>query len=371
MALERNDLQRQVVAAARAFLTDAWTPEALRSLRDGFPRERWSEAARLGWFDLLVAESEGGPGLGPAEAGALLEEVGRALFPGPVFETMFWRPELLRHGGLRADDPLIAMGRPAGRVKGPADRLTVTRGTLIGGAVVAPFADVADWLVLFAWDGETPVVVAVEPPTPGLTIRRVPSADCADRPCLISADGATVSGILARGEPARALLASAEMHAWAMAAAELLGIGERVLDMSVEYARQRTQFGRPIGSFQAVQHELADVAMRCRTLRSICYLSQVLLAKQVGPEAARIARIAKAYASRSGRQAVESALQVHGGIGFTEELDLHLYLKRALTLQAAWGDQRRHHRALGAALRDRLRTGGGTPGAGEAQRWPG
>jgi acyl-CoA dehydrogenase len=373
MALERTDVQRQVAAAAREFLGKAWTSGALRALRDtgGFPRERWSEVARLGWFDLLVPEAEGGAGLGPVEAGALLEEVGRALFPGPVFETMFWRPLLQRGDLLRRDDAVIAMGRRGGRVKGPTDRLALARGALTGGGVVVGFGDVADWLILVAWEAEEPVVVAMEPPVPGLDVRRVQSADPADRPCLVSADGAPVTRILARGPAARALHESAEMHTWAMTAAELLGISERVLELSVEYARQRTQFGRPIGSFQAVQHELADVAVRCRTLRSVCYLSQVLLAKGAGAGAGRIARVAKAYASRSGRQAVETALQVHGGIGFTEELDLHLYFKRALTLQAAWGDQRQHQRALGAALRERVaaRSGasvGVAPTPGEA-----
>jgi alkylation response protein AidB-like acyl-CoA dehydrogenase len=356
LALERNDVQRQVAAAAREFLAEAWTSEALRGMRaaGGFPGDRWSEVARLGWFDLLVPEAEGGAGLGPVEAGALLEEVGRALFPGPVLETVFWRPVLQREGLLRRADAVIAVGRRRAWLGGRADPLVLARGALTGGGVVAGFGDIADWLILAAREDGEPVVLAIEPTVRGLDVRRRPSVDLADRPCLVSADRAPVTHVLARGHVAGALSDSAEAHAWVMTAAELLGITERVLEMSVEYARQRTQFGRPVGSFQAVQHELADVAMRCRTLRSICYLSQVALAKGAGPEAARVARVAKAYASRSGRQAVETALQVHGGIGFTEELDLHLYLKRALTLQAAWGDQRDHERALGVALRNRV-----------------
>jgi alkylation response protein AidB-like acyl-CoA dehydrogenase len=271
-----------------------------------------------------------------------------------VLETVFWRPVLQREGLLRRADAVIAVGRRRAWLGGRADPLVLARGALTGGGVVAGFGDIADWLILAAREDGEPVVLAIEPTVRGLDVRRRPSVDLADRPCLVSADRAPVTHVLARGHVAGALSDSAEAHAWVMTAAELLGITERVLEMSVEYARQRTQFGRPVGSFQAVQHELADVAMRCRTLRSICYLSQVALAKGAGPEAARVARVAKAYASRSGRQAVETALQVHGGIGFTEELDLHLYLKRALTLQAAWGDQRDHERALGVALRNRV-----------------
>lgn len=356
MALERNEIQRELAETARRFLTSTWQAEDLHRLRQTgeFPRELWRQAAELGWFDLLIPEAEGGLGLGAAEAGAILEEIGRALFPGPAWETMVLRPVLRHHGLALQEHAAIALGQLDAGLTPELDTITLAGHLLTGGQTIAGFADIADVLVLAAREGNEPVLAAVDPGAPGLRMERLPSVDPVDRPCLVTAAGAPVLAVLARGAGAAALLERLTRYGCVLSAAEMLGVCDRVLEMSVEYVGERKQFGRAIGSFQAIQHELADVAMRCRTLRSVCYLSQYLLDAGPDGDAGHTARVAKAYASRSVRQTVESGLQVHGGIGFTGELLLHLYFKRALTLQSALGDERHHQRALGRRLLSRM-----------------
>ena len=138
----------------------------------------------------------------------------------------------------------------------------------------------------------------------------------------------------------------------------MLGAAEAVMNLAVEYAKVREQFGRPIGSFQAVKHRCADMLVDVEAMRSAVHHAAWALGSG-GTEAAETAAVAKIWCSDAAVRVAESALQVHGGIGFTWEADVHLYLKRAQLDQVAFGDARHHRARLAAMLRDRVASGAG------------
>ena len=151
--------------------------------------------------------------------------------------------------------------------------------------------------------------------------------------------------VLASGEQARAALERSVQIATVAVCAELVGIVQRVLDLSVDYAKTRQQFGRPIGAFQAVQHQCADMLLMTESARSATYYAAWALSANA-PDAARALAIAKAYASDAAREVCHRAIQVHGGIGFTWEHDLHIYLKRACADEALFGDATFHREQI-------------------------
>ncbi len=176
--------------------------------------------------------------------------------------------------------------------------------------------------------------------------------ECIDevsRPCEVTFDEVEVEAVLAEGAGAQGLVAEFDTLGRLMASVRLAGVIEEVVDMSVQYAKDRVQFDHPIGSFQAVQHRLADMAvLRAGANSAVAAGIRAVAAGSPGAEAA--VRATKAYVSRAGRSVVESGLQVHGGVGFTDEYRLQLYFKHALRLQANWGSELDHEVALGAAF---------------------
>jgi alkylation response protein AidB-like acyl-CoA dehydrogenase len=303
--------------------------------RDGEPDPAlWAAMVDQGWCGLAVPEKLGGVGLGWVEAAIVLEQVGAHVAPAPIL------------GQLVALDALAdsAWGQPL--IAGEAVAACAAR--LDEPCVYAPAADLVvvpedDRLMAIELRDRRPAAEPAMDVTRQLGWLR--SAALADAPRLEVGGGAEV---------ARHLDVAAVTYA-----AELLGVAQRALEMAVAYAKDRMQFGRPIGSFQAVKHRCADMLVDVEGMRSAVYWAAWTLgeAATADEERAIAASTAKAWCSDAASRVLASALQVHGGIGFTWEHDLHLYLKRAHLDAVAFGDAAHHRARLARLLRARVEGG--------------
>ncbi|WP_019634893.1 acyl-CoA dehydrogenase family protein [Actinomadura atramentaria] len=307
MRFQFTEEQKLFAGAVREALEKTCPPEAVRS--GPRPGPGWAALADVGLFGAHVAEEYGGLGLTPVDTVLAYEETGWFAVPGPVVETGVVAPLVVPADRLAdlAAGRLVVSARPAG------DRFL-------------PDADLAD---LVAAGGRVAPRGAV-----ALTPHR--SADPARPLFTDDLDAAGAPGL---------------DHAAVATAAQLLGLGGRLLAEAVGYAGERRQFGTAVGAFQAVKHRLADVAVALEFAGPLVHRAAYSLA--VGaPDAARDASAAKLAAGRAAHAAARAALQVHGAIGYTDELDLRLWLTRVFALRPAWGDDARHRARLAGALLD-------------------
>ena len=357
---------------AQRFLATAASSERVRSVVDagGLPDRRLvSGAAGMGWFGLEIPERLGGSGAGFTELVVLLEELGARAASLPLLSSAVLCAGAVRLGGSAEQQdrwlPALAEGSRFGtlllpRTAGPEpDTISARRDgggvRLHGHCRYVPDARASDILVVVAGrePGE-PVVAVVERDHPGVAVEPVAMTDgtrCLDHVRLdhVLVDGADV---LARGDRARQLGDALRNRASVAVAADAVGVARQVLDMTVTYARQRTQFGRAIGSFQAVKHQAADVLVDLETSRVL--VGDATRAVELDPAGSPVAAsMAKAHACEKGARAAGVAVQLHGGIGYTWEHDLHLYLKRAKLDEQLFGDARWHRRRVAAHLLDR------------------
>ncbi|MFI7125613.1 acyl-CoA dehydrogenase family protein [Nonomuraea sp. NPDC050153] len=306
-----TDEQLALAATVRDVLRAHCPPAALRSER----RPAWEQLAELGFFGLLVPPESDGLGLGLVDVLPALEETGRACLPGPVVETAVAAPYLL------PDHPKLASGALSVAVLAP-------------GQAYAPDADLADLLVVARDDGWR--LVSRESV-------RLASRTGAD-PCRpvfeVAFDESEELGGPAGPALRRATVATA---------AQLVGVARELLAVTVAYARVRTQFGAAIGSFQAVKHQLADVAVAVEFAAPLVHRAALSVDRDV-ETADRDVSAAKAAAGEAAVLAARVALQAHGAIGYTEELDLRFWLARAWSLSAAYGTTAFHRERLRAAV---------------------
>jgi alkylation response protein AidB-like acyl-CoA dehydrogenase len=332
--------QRLFQRTVRDFLAKAFPPEELRaSWADaaGRSRERWARLASLGVAGMLVPSDAGGLGMDEVDMVLLLEEAGRAALPEPIVETSFVATRLL---SALAPAEVRARWLPA-IASGDA---WIAVGLEGRGPYVAD-AHVADLLLLQRGDA----LHAVDPGHVELIAQ--PAIDGAER--LFTVDwNPTAATELASGKAAEAAMAEGFDRAASGVAGQLLGVADRMIEMAADHARQREQFGQPIGSFQAVKHLLANALLKLDFARPAVYRAAWSMAHPAGgPELrARDASMAKAYASEAATAAAGVALQVHGAIGYTWEHDLHLWMKRAWTLAGAWGDAEWHRERVASWL---------------------
>lgn len=326
-----DDRQLEFRTQLRALADKLCTPSDLRASWDsahGWSRQRWQALADLGVTGLTVPEEHGGLGLGQVDLVLLLEEAGRAGLPEPLLDTV------------AVGAPLLAA---VGTWPGAADWLAKVAG---GEAVLAvaeptrPLVVTAGADLLLVWRDDA--LLALPADLARVSVRR--SIDGARRLWELEepGDGAEV---LASGEEATRLRQLAADRGAAAAAAVLVGVAERLITMAAGYAKERTQFGRAIGSFQAVKHHLADAFVRLEFARPLVYRAAWSI-DEGQADASRHASMAKAGASDAASLAARVALQVHGAIGYTWEHDLHLWMKRAWALAAAWGDAGTHRASV-------------------------
>jgi alkylation response protein AidB-like acyl-CoA dehydrogenase len=347
--------------SARAFLDEHMKPSHVRALWDdprGESEAFWKEMAQLGWLGLALPEDAGGSALGLVETAILQEELGRAACPSPYLPTVLAAMAIDRFGTAAQKSrwlPAVAGGSARATVALMERELdwsadaTHARAEERGGKIVltgvkqfVPWAHVADVVLVPAIAGSSVAVFAVETSAPGVQVTPLTSMDPGTRLCTVTLDGATV--------PAEARLPHSGTIDFLMqrgavgAAAEMLGAARRCLDMAVDYAKVREQFGQPIGSFQAIRHRCAEMLLDVENSHAAVYYAAWSL--QHGAEDAALASaVAKSYVSDASRKVCGDAIQVHGGIGFTWEYDLHLYFKRAKALEPMYGDAD-YHREL-------------------------
>jgi alkylation response protein AidB-like acyl-CoA dehydrogenase len=307
----------------------------------GFDADLWAAMVEQGWTGIAVSEGLGGVGLGMVEAAVLLEQAGAHVAPVPLAQQLIALAVLAetdRGPALLAGDLIAAVART------PLERHA--DGTVSGRPEPVIYGALADVLVVPA--GEELVAVDL-----GAIERHAePAMDLTRQLAWIDLDHAPASVVGGPDEVDSHLDRGAVFHA-----AEMLGGAETVMHLAVDYAKEREQFGRPIGSFQAVKHRCADMLVDVEGMRSAVYHAAWALGAG-DPDARVAAATAKVWCSDAGVRVAESALQVHGGIGFTWESDVHLYLKRAQLDSVAFGDARHHRARLGALLAERMRTGG-------------
>ena len=329
MNFDYTDDQQAIKSTAHDFLAARFKAEHLRKLAEAgeYDDSAWNEIAELGWPGIFIGEEHGGQGLGVLELAILCEELGYALAPVPFLSNAA-AGLVIQHAG--SDDqkqrwlPGIASGKERGAVAYVKD----------GAAELVADVDSAS-LVVVVEGGAARVV------EPGdLKAERVDTIDSTRRFSRVQAD--TGAGEELEGD------ASGGIDPIAVAiAAELVGVSQRAMEMAVEYAKDRQQFGRPVGVYQGVSHRCAQMLLEVESARSASLYAG--WAADHEPETLPLAgAMAKAYASDAGWRVTASALQVHGGIGFTWEHDLHFFLKRAKTDGHLFGTASEHRERVAA-----------------------
>ncbi len=321
--------------AAREFFAGESSPAHVRAMwtqETGRSPALWRQLAELGVVGLTVPEEHGGLGQDEVDLVLLLEEVGYAALPEPLLETAAIGVPLLREAGTETQQkewlPRIAAGEAVVTVQ-------------LADAPLVVDAHIAD-LLLVEDDGELHAV-----PRDRFSATAQPSMDGARRLFTVEADTSEATRMAGGASEAE----RAYDRGAAGTAAVLNGIGRRLLDMSVAYAQERYQFGRPIGSFQAIKHKLAEALLVVETSRAATWYAAYAIASDADDRSAATS-VAKSYAADAEAKANREALQVHGGIGFTWEHDLHLWLKRGKALEQAYGSPTTHRARLAAALFD-------------------
>jgi alkylation response protein AidB-like acyl-CoA dehydrogenase len=363
MYFDLTDEQQAIRSTARDFLSARYKSERIRELaqgESGFEQGDWQEMAELGWPGLALPEEWGGQGLGIVDLAVLFEEMGYALAPSPLLSNTVVGLALAHCG---SDEQRERWLRPlaAGERRGaPAlcDAGTAARpgefsmeaqadgdGVVLDGEKVLVMDGGADFFLVATSDARRHLV---EREAAGVTVTAEPSIDLTRRLYSVRFEGVRVAAedtLPGEGADYFPVL----LRACVALAAESTGIAQRTMEMAVAYAQDRKQFERPIGSYQAVSHRCAQMLLETENSRSAVY--GAAWAADAEPESLPLAAsMAKAYASDAGWRVPPASIQVHGGIGFTWEHDLHFFLKRGKANAATFGDAKWHRERVADAV---------------------
>lgn len=366
MKFEFNQDQVQLHDSVRSLLADRWSITRLRqSLGQPGPDLEISGAlAELGLLQALVPEAQGGLGLSLLDLALVLEEFGRRALPGPLLETILATDVIARHGSGAQKDAWLKpvaeagaflsfaqqepeKGFGPGEVELAATPLPDGCWRLDGRKTLAPYAESASRILVAARrpDGQV-ALFALRPGQPGLRMRANvtldPSYRCFD--LFLENVQAPRDDMLPPAAAERLQLAGA-----ATAALHLVGCGSQAMEMALDYAKQRKQFGKPIGSFQALKHKFTDMFVALESARSAAYYAAWAVAAE-SPDQNSAVAIAKATAGDASRLACNDSHQIHGGIGFTWDYDLHFFIKRGKFFEYLFGDAPYHREALIASV---------------------
>ena len=378
MALMLNEEQSMLRDSARDFIAANAPIAHLRALRDardpqGHSPALWSRFAEMGFAGVLVPESQGGMGLGCVEAGVIAEEIGRNLSPVPMLSTAVLGASMLVAGG---NEPLKAQWLPKIAAGGTRVALAVDEASkhrpcqvaaraervgerfrLSGAKTFVVDGHVADLLIVSArtagadCDEVGITLFAVDPKAPGVTVERTQMVD-AHNAARVRLEGVTVGADAVLGEIGAGLplLESVLDVGRAVLAAEMLGIADEAFARTLAYLKERKQFGRLIGEFQALQHRAAHLYTEIEITRA-AVIRALQAVDEGGADVARFVSLAKARAGTTVTLAVQEGVQMHGGMGMTDQFDIGLFMKRARVCQELLGDANFHA--------DRLATAGG------------
>jgi alkylation response protein AidB-like acyl-CoA dehydrogenase len=360
-----NQEQELLRATARKFFESECTSEFVRArmaepagVTDGF----WAKLAEQGWLGLIYPEEYGGAGLGFVDLTVLMEEMGRAVMPGPFFSTVLLGGLTILEAGsaaqkkewldkISAGEAKVTLAFTEPNARWDAAAVTVTAResggtfTLSGTKLFVLDAHLADALVVVARtrEGKRPEeglsLFLVPRGAKGVDVKLLPTMDQTRKLCEVTFTDVTVGAdaLLGPKDGAWSPLSRVLDRATVALCAEMCGGAQRVLDMTTEYAKIRIAFGKPIGSYQGVKHKAADMLVEIENAKSLTYYAAWAVDENV-PEAPLAASMAKAYVSDAFRKAAGAGIQLHGGIGFTSEHDLHLYFKRAKSSEFTFGD---------------------------------
>lgn len=369
MDLSFDEDQQELRRSAQAFLAEHSSSEKVRAAMEtdeGFDRDVWTKiATEMGWPALPFAEEHGGYGLSVVDLVALLEETGRALLCGPFLSSVVIAGQVIQACASEEQKQALLPGIASGETLATL-ALTEAAGSwdasgvslvaepdgeefvLSGTKTFVPDGGVADLFLVVARDagseGEQGIrVLAVPADTPGVTRRILPTVDQTRRQGEVVFENVRVaqSALLGGQDGGWTGLSRGLDLAAIGLAAEQIGAAQAILDQTVQYAKERVQFGRPIGSFQAVKHKCADMLVAVESARSAVYFAAAAAA-QGSEELPQLASAAKAYCSDAFFQCAADAIQVHGGVGFTWEYDCHLFFKRAKSTETLLGDPAWH-----------------------------
>ncbi|MGF1665236.1 MAG: acyl-CoA dehydrogenase family protein [Acidimicrobiia bacterium] len=364
---EQEELRRY----ARQWLAERSPSKTVRELmetEEGFDRAQWTEIAEMGWQAMAIPEEYGGAGFGFLELVVLLEEQGAALFASPFFSTVVLAAGTLLEGGSEAQKstwlPRIAVGEivatlattePTGRwdesgveaVASPVDggwSITGTKSFVIDGHT-------ADLLIVAARTAGGVSLFLVPGDAEGVSRTRLETMDMTRKQARVDLTDVVVGGDALVGAEGAGWAVVEKVHESAVVAlaAEQVGGAQKCLDMAVAYAKDRLQFGRPIGSFQAIKHMCADMLVQVESAKAAAYYAGWAVSEG-NDEVPMVAPLAKSYCSEAFFQCASENIQIHGGIGFTWEHDAHLYFKRAKSSELMFGSPSAHRKVLSDRL---------------------
>ncbi len=363
---EEQDFLRET---ARRFLSDKAPSERVRELMDdeaGYDAALWAEMAAMGWHGMAIPEAFGGAGFTFLELSVLLEEMGRSLLPAPFLASVVLAANtLLAAGsdeqkkrvlpGIASGETIatLALTEPNGRWDADGVEATARQDgdgwVLEGTKSFVLDGHVADMLIVAARDADGLALFLVPAEASGLTVTPLETMDQTRRMAEVRLDGVAVGADDRLAVGGWDVLERVLEIAAVALALEQVGGAQAALEMAVAYAKERMQFGRPIGSFQAIKHKCADMLVATESAKSAAYYAAWAVSEG-NDEVPIVSHLAKSYCSEAYFHTAAENIQIHGGIGFTWEHDAHLYFKRAKSSELLFGDPT-HHRAL---LADRI-----------------
>jgi alkylation response protein AidB-like acyl-CoA dehydrogenase len=368
-----SEEQEMLRDAAKRFLADNCPTKFVRQMMaDATAHDAgfWKKLVDLGWPGLLIPENYGGQGGSFLDMTVVVEEAGKALVPGPFFTTALLGAPLVIAGG--SDDlkkdvlprmakgefiGTVAIAESSGRFDADGIQMKATKSgsdyVLSGEKFFVPDAHVANGMAVAARTGGSGAkgvsLFLVPANAKGVTVTQLKTVDMTRRLCHVKFDGVKAEGMIGKVDEGWPILSRTLNIATAALATEMVGTAQKALDLSVEYAKTRVQFGKPIGSFQAVKHKCVDMMVAVENARSLVYYA-CWTVDTGNDEQATSVPMAKAYASDMAKNVTSEAIQVHGGIGFTWEHDMHLYHRRALAGEANFGNAPVHRESVARSL---------------------
>jgi len=356
MNFDFSDDQKQLRDEARKFLGEKCPPGAVRAVLDGkapYDKDLWKGLAEMGFLGVAIPEEFGGAGAGHLELCVIAEEIGRALAPVPFSSTVYLAAEALLLAGSNSQKrrwlPAIASGEAIGTLalfegignpSPKAIQLTASAGTLSGVKKPVPDGTIADFVIVAARTDSTGrdsdiSLFLVETKSGGVEARALTNVDPSRGQAELIFQNCKAEPLGAPGE-GWSILSQLLDRAAVLTAFEQVGGADRALEMGRDYALDRIAFGRPIGSFQAIKHMLADMYVAATLARSNCYYGAWALSTDA-PELAEAAASSRISATQAFQHCAKNNIQVHGGMGFTWEFDCHLYYRRANALALSLG----------------------------------
>jgi alkylation response protein AidB-like acyl-CoA dehydrogenase len=362
-----NEDQEELRRYVRQWLDEKSSSDTVRRLMstsEGLSPELWAETAEMGWQAMAIPEEFGGAGFGFLELAVILEEQGRSLFTGPFLSTSVLGAYALLIGGSEDQKLILLPGLASGETTATVAASDGNGHLSIDGTTTTAVRDGESWVLTgtkrFVLDGHTADLLLVTADTgDGVSIFAVdgstvhatvlPTMDETRKQADVVLDGARVQDTDRFEMDAESVLAALDRYASAALAIESVGAAQRCLDMSVEYAKDRKQFGRPIGSFQSIKHKCADMLVELEAAKSAAYYAAWAVSED-SEDADEATSIAKAYCTDAFYRCAAENIQIHGGIGFTWEHDAHLYFKRAKSSQLMFGSPQDHRTRLAALI---------------------